>query len=104
MGKKLVGHNNVEQYVCHDEKKIYVDRTMILSPGAKDYLSKNRITTVYGPKPETTAAKANGAEAEQYRELASRVVTMLKNDYGISDEQKVCEITTQVFQKLHEGA
>ncbi len=104
MGKKLVGHNNVEQYICHDEKKIYVDPTMILSPGAKDYLNKNRITAVYGPKPEPPSAKKVGAEPEQARELATRVVKILRNDYGILDDQKVCEITSQVFKKLHASA
>jgi hypothetical protein len=100
MGKLLVEYDNVKQYISHDEKKFYVDPNMILTPGAKDYLSQAGVSIVYAARPDQGKTGAPKSRTDQSRELISRVVTILKNDYGIVDEQKLCNITTQVFKKL----
>jgi len=100
MGKLLVEYGNVKQYICHEEKKIYVDNTMILTPGAKDYLSQVGVGIVYGAKPGNSSANCPEVKAVPNTELIAKVVCILKNDYGITDAQKLCNVTTQVLAKL----
>lgn len=101
MGKLLVEYGNVKQYICHDQQKIYVDNnTMILTPGAKDYLSQAGIGIVYGAKPGNITAVCSKSQAAPDTELIAKVVCILKNDYGITDAQKLCNVTSQVLTKL----
>ncbi len=64
MGKILVGCDRVEQHICKDENTIYLNRSMILTCGAKDYLRNKGVAIVYGEQPETPAPEipATGKE------------------------------------------
>ena len=100
MGKQLVGRDNVEQFISHEEKKLYVGQTIILTPGAKDYLQEKSITVVYGEKPETTAKPVPKTEATSGSDLNSRIQQLLKSDFSITDSALITEVTRKVMEKL----
>lgn len=77
MSKKLILGSNVQEYICGD--KLYVEKDMILTPGAKDYCKERNITLVYG-EPETK---------EPVETLREKVTRILKNDFNIVDENLV---------------
>ncbi|MEA1967679.1 MAG: hypothetical protein U9N77_05625 [Thermodesulfobacteriota bacterium] len=69
MKKIFVGCDKVEEYICQDEKKIYLDGTLLLSSGARDYLREKGIALIYGKKSETDqdalmCADFEGVEAD----------------------------------------
>jgi len=107
MAKLLVGRDNIEQFICHKERKLYVDQTMILSPGGKDYLREHGMTLVYGSRPvtaakpaTTTAATPKATVAPAKNDLQGTILMILKRDYAISDGAQAAEIVQKVLAKL----
>ncbi len=100
MGKQLIGRDNVEQFICHDERKLYVNKTMILSPGGKDYLHEQGVTIVYGERPMTGSKPAQKTGSAGAPDLNLTVQEILKRDYAITDILQVSAITKKVLAKL----
>lgn len=109
MKKKLVEARNVESYICQANAKIYVDNTMILTPGAKDELNKRKITIVRDSKPASTCGGADsclarvcmaGAEDADMERLFYGVAAMVKEEYGIEDPQQLKDISCQILDTL----
>ena len=100
MGKQLVGRDNVEEFICHEEKKLYVGQTLILTPGAKDYLQEKSIAIVYGEQPATEAKPVTKAEAASGVDLNGRIEQLLKSDFSITDSKLITEVTRKVMAKL----
>ena len=100
MGKQLVGRDNIEQFICHEEKKLYVGQTLILTPGAKDYLQEKSIAVVYGEQPEAKEIPAPKTEATSKSDLNSQIQQLLKSDFSITDRDLITEVTKKVLEKL----
>ncbi len=100
MGKQLVGRDNVEEFIHHEEKKLYVGKALILTPGAKDYLQEKSIAIVYGEEPNTEAKPARKNEAASDSNLNSRIEQLLKSDFSITDSKLITEVTRKVIAKL----
>jgi len=100
MGKQLVGRDNVEEFICHEEKKLYVGQTLILTPGAKDYLQEKSIAIVYGEQPAMEAKPVAKAEAASGADLNGRIEQLLKSDFSITDSKLITEVTRKVMAKL----
>ena len=100
MAKQLVRRDNVEQFICHEEKKLYVGATLILTPGAKDYLQEKSIAVVYGEQPATVTTPAPKTEATSGSDLNSRIEQLLKSDFSITDRNLIVEVTKKVMEKL----
>lgn len=100
MGKQLVGRDTVEQHICHEERKLYVDQTMILSPGAKDYLTENGVAIVYGARVETCSSPTRPSQEVPEQEMNKMIAKILKRDYGIEDDSQICEIIGRVLARL----
>ncbi|SKA72169.1 hypothetical protein [Desulfobaculum bizertense] len=118
MKKKLVGVENLDQYICQDTNTLYADGSIILTAGAKDALSKRGITVVYGPKPEGVAcgqpahAAAHAANApvqdggeasdasEEDERLILAVASVLKEKYGINDLNTLYTLSTKVVMTV----
>lgn len=100
MAKQLVRRDNVKKFICHDENKLYVGQSLLLTPGAKDYLQENKISIVYGEaaKPETPVAEPVSISAAI--DLSGRIEQLLQSDFSITDRQLVTEVTKKVLQKL----
>ena len=105
MAKQLVRRDNIEEFISHDENKLYVGQSLILTPGAKDYLQEKNITVVYGEpaepkiKPE---AKVTTSEVTTpvVTDLEGRIQQLLQSDFSITDRQLITEVTKKVLEKL----
>jgi ethanolamine utilization cobalamin adenosyltransferase len=102
MAKQLVGRDNVEQFICHEEKKLYVGKTLILTPGAKDYLQEKSISVVYGEAPEAAEKSTPKSAVSSANDLHSTIQQLLKNDFSITDSALVTEVTGKVMERLEQ--
>ena len=103
MKKTLVEVGNLDQYICQASHKIYVDgSTMILTPGAKDALSKKGISIVYGPNPDAATCCSGHHDADADR-LFWGVAAMLKDEYGVTDPAALKTLSAQVVKALKEN-
>lgn len=102
MKKTLVEVANLETYVSSDGKKIVVDNTMILTPGAKDELSKRGIAIVHDG-----GCTAHGAQGSGYAstpdELLLAVAAMVKEQFGVTDPATLKAISSQAVKILKEN-
>lgn len=58
MKKELITVDNVNNYICKQDGKLYVFGNRLLTAGAKDELGRRRVTVVYGPEPVVAPAAA----------------------------------------------
>ncbi|MCP3923275.1 MAG: hypothetical protein GY714_11890 [Desulfobacterales bacterium] len=102
MGKKLVRANCVDEYICIETGSIYVDGSIILAPGAKDLLRNKGIRIVYGPKPNAQKSEiCSTSDASKIDQLVVQIVKILKNDFCITDTEKVVRICSQVIKLIN---
>ena len=100
MAKQLVRRDNIEEFISHDDNKLYVGQTLILTPGAKDYLQEKNITVVYGePAEPETKPEANVATSV-VTDVEGRIQQLLQSDFSITDRQLITEVTKKVLEKL----
>lgn len=110
MKKQLVEVSNLDSYICQANTSIYVDNSVILTPGARDELSKRKITIVRDTAPKTTCggaascpARVCGAENctdSDTDRLFYGVAAMVKEEYGIEDPQQLQEISCRIVEAL----
>ena len=63
MKKELITVDNVNNYICKQDGKLYVFGNRLLTAGAKDELGRRRVSVVYGPEPVAAPAPAPAAAA-----------------------------------------
>ncbi len=104
MGKKLVRANCVDEYICTETGTIYVDGTIILAPGAKDLLRNKGIRIVYGKKPDGVQAKnCSPSDISAVNQLIVQIVEILKDDFCITDTEKLVTICSQVIKSINKN-
>lgn len=115
MKKQLIEVSNLKSYICQANAKIYVDNTMILTPGAKDELNKRKITIIRDAKPETTCGKsatcparvclahADDTSIADMERLFYGVAAMVKEEYGIDDPQQLMDISSKIVNTLKQN-
>lgn len=96
MKKQLITVDNLSEYTCRTSNRIYVDNTMILTPGAKDELSKKGIDIVRTPCPDmdtctahSSPAAADSGACQEAERLIYGLAAMLQSEYGITDPEKL---------------
>lgn len=126
MKKKLVEVNTLKSYVCEANSRIYVDKTMILTPGARDELSKRKIEIIRDTVPEFTSCGAASCPARlcvdnvnvldatpdtkstkssddaDMERLFYGVAAMVKEEFGIEDHQQLKDISCKIVTALKE--
>ena len=110
MKKELVGVDNLEACICRETGSVYIDGSIILTPGAKDELSKRGIAVVYGPRPGGAPRAATQAcppgctckaccgKGMDVERLILGVACILKEEYGIHDPAELHRISCQVVK------
>lgn len=110
MAKKFITLKDVEQQISNG--KIYLDEKAILASSLQDYIREHNIEVVYGG--ETCSVKpsvadcaclkeevaATASKAEDFTEVARLIVKILKNDYGIQDEEKIMQVIKIIREVL----
>lgn len=112
MKKQLVEANNLDSYICQACATIYVTKSMILTPGAKDELQKRKICIVYGEAPSevvcTTVAEPTGptvtmSDDEDMERLFYGVAAMAKEELGIDDPETLKNISIKIVDTLRKS-
>jgi len=118
MAKKLIQAGDLDCVICNG--KVYADGSIILTPGARDELSKRGVDVVYGPKPESAACVETVAECPAgctcpacagksalncttLDALTRSVSEILKNQYHITDEEQLRRLSRQALQTIREN-
>ncbi len=110
MAKKFITLKDVEQQISNG--KIYLDEKAILASSLQDYIREHNIEVVYGG--ETCSVKpsvadcaclkeevaATSSNSEDFTEVARLIVKILKNDYGIQDEEKIMQVIKIIREVL----
>ncbi len=120
MKKILIGSSRVDEFIKGDEKTLYMDSTMLLTPGAKDILRNRGVAIVYGSRPvaEETAPVSCPTEVHGTQEvqetpenpenqegsmasLVETIVGLLRKDFGVNDPETIREISLKVLNKIN---
>lgn len=106
MKKELISASQLDSFTCLHGPRIYADPAhYILSPGAKDELTRRHIEIVYGPCPDYPSCghTMGGQPSGGVDDFTISVAAVLKKDYGISDPDKLREMTLQVVKTLKDS-
>ena len=110
MAKKFITLKDVEQQISNG--KIYLDEKAILASSLQDYIREHNIEVVYGGetcnvKPSVAdcaclkeEVAATSSKEEDFTEVAKLIVKILKNDYGIQDEEKIMQVIKIIREVL----
>ncbi len=110
MAKKFITLKDVEQQISNG--KIYLDEKAILASSLQDYIREHNIEVVYGGetcnvKPSVAdcaclkeEVAATSSKEEDFTEVARLIVKILKNDYGIQDEEKIMQVIKIIREVL----
>jgi ethanolamine utilization cobalamin adenosyltransferase len=114
MKKTLIGSSRVDEFIKEGEKTLYMDKTMILTSGAKDILRKRGVAIEYGPRPvaetetEKTApvscpGETQAPESPQEKQEES-IDSLMETFLSLleSDPEVIPEISRIVLNKLEE--
>ena len=93
MGKKLISPINLNQYISEGQKEILIDKSMIVSPGAKDLLEEQGITIIY----DNDISKDESREKDLLKE---KIRDILTREFKINDEKTVENLITKVCEKI----
>jgi len=99
MKKKLVSAENISDFLSAGAKEIRFDNSMIVTPGAKDYLREKGIKVVYG-KPEacvTSPVSQKVGTSQDLKSIVARIVSILRNDLQVRDAATVESVTQKVL-------
>ena len=103
MKKKLVSAENITDFLDAGTNEIYVDNTMILTSGAKDYLRDKKVKLVYTRKAAAEVGpgrKSNVCRPEDLKSVVTKIVSILRKDLQVSDADKIERVTQKVLCDL----
>lgn len=110
MKKKLIEAGNLDSFICPDSDTIYVDKTMILTPGAKDALRKRKIKITRVEDAAAAVAEAgNGGcgnpdctkeVCDGCEDLVMGIAVVLKEEYGITDLAQLKEMSFKLAEAV----
>jgi ethanolamine utilization cobalamin adenosyltransferase len=113
MKKTLIGSSRIDEFIKEGEKTLYMDKTMILTPGAKDTLRNRGVAIEYGPRPvakteETVPVSCPGEtqEPESPQEKQEESIDSLMETFLSlleSDPEAIQEVSRIVLSKLEEN-
>ena len=120
MGKKLIQAGDLDSVICRATGKVYADGSIILTPGAKDELSRRGVAIVYGPKSGDAGCAAAAAgcpvgctcpacsgksalDCTTLDALTRSVSEMLKNNCHITDEEQLKLLSRQALQTIRDN-
>lgn len=102
MKKTLICVDNLDDFVCHESRKLVMDGSRLLTPGAKDELTKRGIRIVYGREEGTAAMSAALASCPDMEHLVFGLAAMLKQECGITDPEELRRCSLKALQIVKE--
>ena len=122
MKKELISKDNLDSFICKDDKKLYLGSDKLLTPGAKDELARRHIEIVYGEAPDSSMPVDQGGcrcgcgsatfyvgpeqgsiQPKSLEQLARTVAAMLSREYGISDPEQLKTLTIEALKTIKDN-
>ena len=106
MKKKLISADNISDFLGAGAKEIYVDSTMILTSGAKDVLREKKVKILYSKQPAADIAPGRNAQtckSQDLKTVVTKIVSILRNDFQVTDSNTVENVTQKVLCSLKRG-
>lgn len=128
MKKELISVENIDAFICKQDGKLYVGPGRILTPGAKDELSKRGVSIVYGPEPAPAEeCRPSGScrsgcccgsgrtfyvgpeegtafsTARSLESLSMAVAAMLKSQYDVTDPEQLRSMTVEALKTIRDN-
>ena len=109
MKKELIGLDTLDAFLCKAENRIFIDNAaVVLTPGARDELTKRHVEIVYGPCPDAASCGLHAAPAASgncetdvsLQALVYGIAAALKQEQGITDPIQLRDMTRQVLEKI----
>ena len=105
MGKTFISADNVDGFICRADQAFYVEKDMVLTPGAKDKLKNQGISIIYGPRPEArvqtdASAPMGGDDVQELEKLVAQITGLLKTEYQVTDPDKLAAVVSRVVAEL----
>lgn len=111
MKKTLVEVRNLDEHICTNNNAIYLDGSIILTPSAKDELSKRGIAIKHGSPTESDTAQcaidcicegciklvATGSTEKTFYSIAA----ILKQDFGVTDVKQLQEMSCRIVKTIN---
>lgn len=104
MGKQLVCVDNLDSIICPTTGRAYADGSVILTPGAKDELSRRGVAIVYGPRPATCPSGCTCPACTGGLEpLLQAVTAILRQHHPDCDDARLRTLGLQVLNTLRDA-
>ncbi|MDL2267399.1 hypothetical protein LJC46_05360 [Desulfovibrio sp. OttesenSCG-928-G15] len=119
MAKQLVTVDNLDEFLCANDGRFYMDGSRILTPGAKDALAARKVEIVFGPgcgHAGQSCAQANGGcacaqgsegkcacAAPEDEEILIAVAATLQKEYNITDPAELRAMSLEMVKTLKEN-
>ena len=102
MKKVLVQADNLDEFICREEATLYVDASMILTPGAKDELLKRGVAVVRTSCASSAPHAALSGE-KNIEGLLLGVATIIRQECGITDPERLKAASLQAVQTIRDN-
>ncbi|WP_320172214.1 hypothetical protein [Maridesulfovibrio sp.] len=109
MKKKLIEAGNIDCFISPESHTLYVDSSMILTPGAKDELRKRKISITRVEDSAAVAAEGKGGcgnpactkeVCDECEGLVMGIAVLLKEEYGITDLSKLKDLSFSIAEAV----
>jgi len=100
MKKTLIRAGNITDFLDAGTNEFHVNKSMILTSGAKDYLREKKVKVVYGARIKPGVSSPPLCKAESIKKVVERIISILRNELQVQDAATVERVTHQVLQKL----
>jgi len=104
MGKVLLTKNNIDAYISKNQSKLYVDKNMILTSGARDVIRNKGISIIYDKSREEEAeeVEVDGTYADM-ETITKTVIRILREQHGMTDAAQIKEVCNLILTKINKN-
>ena len=102
MGKVLLTKNNIDAYISKNQSKLYVDKNMILTSGARDVIRNKGISIIYDKSREEEAEAVDGTYADMEM-ITKTVIRILREQHGMTDAAQIKEVCNLILTKINKN-
>ena len=118
MKKELISKDNLDAFISKDDGKLYLGKGRLLTPGAKDELTRRHVAIVYDEPPSSSApaeqdgcrcgcgsatyyvGPEQGMQPKSLEQLARTVAAMLSREYGVTDPEQLKSLTIEALKTI----
>ena len=116
MGKTLIRTETVKQHICREDNAVYLNKSILLTCGAKDYIRNQGISIVYGEKPEPgnrddesesrhpcndpEKAAPAGKQPKTMEEILEIIIPILKQDHGVVTPESIERLSLKIISEV----